>query len=126
MLPYWDRGSYSACRQAKGSQYGIMEHLMRFVGQTEVAAFLANCPALAEPVRAWLTEIRHRRWEGYQALESDFLSVDVSAPPEVVFNLSPSGVRIVTLVDFRNDVVHLTSIQRHPTRASESPIRNEH
>ena len=99
---------------------------MRFVGQTELAAFLVNCPAFSEPVRAWLTEIRHRRWEGYQALKSDFLSVDVSAPPEVVFNLSPSGVRIVTLIDFRNDVVLLTSIQRHPTRSSESPTRNEH
>jgi mRNA-degrading endonuclease HigB of HigAB toxin-antitoxin module len=99
---------------------------MRFVGQTEVAAFLANCPALAEPVRAWLTEIKHRQWEGCQALASDFLSVDVSAPPEVVFNLSPSGVHIVTLFDFRNDVVLLTSIQRHSVLLSEHPIRDEH
>jgi mRNA-degrading endonuclease HigB of HigAB toxin-antitoxin module len=91
-----------------------------------VAAFLANCPALSDPVRAWLTEIKHRRWEGYQALESDFLSADASAPPEVVFNLSPPGVRIVTLVDFRNDVVLLISIQRHPTRSSETHTRNEH
>jgi hypothetical protein len=63
---------------------------MRFVGQTEVAAFLANCPTLAEPVRAWLTEIKHRRWEGYEARACDFLSVDVSAPPDVVFKLSSS------------------------------------
>lgn len=99
---------------------------MRFVGQTEVTAFLADCPALTEPVRAWLTEIKHRRWDGYQALASDFLSVDVSAPPEVVFNLSPPGVRIVTLFDFRNDVVLLTSIQLQSPLLSEHPIRGDH
>jgi mRNA-degrading endonuclease HigB of HigAB toxin-antitoxin module len=99
---------------------------MRFLGQTEVAEFLANCPALAEPVRAWLTEIKHRQWEGYQALASDFRSVDVSAPPEVVFNLSPFGVRIATLFDFRNDVVLLTSIQRDSLLLSEHPIGDEH
>ena len=99
---------------------------MRFVGQAEVTAFLANSPALAEPVRAWLTEVRHRHWDGYQALASDFLSADVSTPPEVVFNLSPSGVRIVTLFDFPNDVVLLTSIQRHSLLLSERPIRGEH
>jgi mRNA-degrading endonuclease HigB of HigAB toxin-antitoxin module len=102
-----------------------MENLMRFAGQTEVAAFLADCPGLAEPVRAWVTEIKHRRWEDYQALASDFLSVDVFAPPEVVFNLSPSGVRIVTLFDFRNDIVLLTSIQRHSLPLSEHLNRDE-
>lgn len=99
---------------------------MRFVGQIEVAAFLVDHPMSAEPVRAWLTEIKRRRWEGYQALASDFLSVDVSAPPEVVFNLSSSGVRIVTLFDFRNDVVLLTSIQRYSVLLPKHPISDEH
>ena len=99
---------------------------MRFVGQTEVAAFLAGNPALADPIRAWLTEIKHRRWDGFQELASDFRSVDVSAPPEVVFNLVTSGVRIATLVDFRNDVVLLTSIQRHSLHLSELRTRKEY
>ena len=75
---------------------------MQFVRQTEVAAFLASYPAPAEPASAWLTEIEHGQWAGYQALASDFLSADVSTPPEVVFNLAPSGVRLITLVDFKN------------------------
>lgn len=99
---------------------------MRFVGQTEVAAFLASYPAQAGPVRAWLTEIKHRQWAGYQALASDFLSADVSTPPEVVFNLAPSGVRLITLVDFKNDVVLLTSIQNRSLLLSDNPIRDEH
>ena len=45
---------------------------MRFVGQTEVAASWRTSPALADLVRAWLTEIKRRQWEGYQALASDF------------------------------------------------------
>jgi mRNA-degrading endonuclease HigB of HigAB toxin-antitoxin module len=97
---------------------------MRFVGQTEVAAFMTNCPAQADLVRAWLAEIKHRRWDRHEALATDFLSVDVSSAPEVVFNLSPSGVRIATVIDFRNGVVLLTSIQRHPIPASEHTIRN--
>lgn len=115
-----------ACSQDQSSQNGSMERLMRFVGQTEIAAFLATSPAVAEPIRAWLTEIKHRKWEGYQALASDFLSADVSAPPQVVFNLRPAGVRILTLFDFRNDVVLLTSIQRDSLHLSERPLRDEH
>lgn len=99
---------------------------MRFVGQTEVAAFLADWPALVDPVRAWLTEIKHRQWSGYQALASDFLSVDASAPPEVVFTLSSACVRIVTLFDFQNDVVLLTSIECNSPRLSEHLTRDEH
>ena len=100
--------------------------MMRFVGQTEVAAFLASSPELADSLRAWLTEIKRRRWNGFQELASDFRSVDVSAPPEVVFNLATSGVRIATLFDFRNDVVLLTSIQRQSLHLSELPTRKEY
>src|SRR5262249_40130768 len=96
---------------------------MRFVGQTEVAAFLADCPAQADAVRAWLAEIKYRRWTDYEALASDFLSVDVSSPPEVVFNLSPFRIRIATLVDFQSGVVLLTSIQRRPI--TPETIRNQ-
>jgi mRNA-degrading endonuclease HigB of HigAB toxin-antitoxin module len=117
---------FSLVVKIEGSQNGIMEHAMRFVGQTEIAAFLADCPAEAEAVRAWLAEIKHRQWGGYEALASDFLSADVSAPPEVVFNLSPSGVRIATLVDLRNGVVMLTSIQCQPLPAFGHTTRNEH
>ncbi|MGY3078336.1 mRNA-degrading endonuclease HigB of HigAB toxin-antitoxin module [Bradyrhizobium sp. LM6.10] len=99
---------------------------MRFVGQTEVAAFLASSPVLADPVRAWLTEIKHRHWNGFQELAFDFRSADVSAPPEVVFNLAATGVRIATLVDFRNEVVLLTSIQRRSPHLSELPTRKEY
>ena len=45
---------------------------------------------------------------------------------EFVFNLATSGIRIVTLVDFRNDVVLLTSIQHQSLRASELPSRKEY
>src|SRR5262249_23544593 len=109
-VPFWEHGLQFTCRQDKSSQNGIVEHLMRFVGQTEVAAFLTGCPAKADAVRAWLCEIKYRDWSGFEALASDFLSVDVSSPPEVVFNLIPSGVRIATLVDFESGVVLLTSI----------------
>ncbi len=92
---------------------------MRFVGQTEIAAFLADCPAHAEAVRAWLLEIKHRRWSNSVALTRDFLSADVSSPPAVVFDLSPFGIRIGTLIDFRSGVVLLTDIEDYASPPSQ-------
>ena len=85
---------------------------MRFVGQTEIAAFLLGSPNQGDGVRAWLAEIKHRRWASAEALAGDFGSVDVSAVPVVVFYLEPRALRIETLVDFRNGVVMLTAIER--------------
>jgi mRNA-degrading endonuclease HigB of HigAB toxin-antitoxin module len=85
---------------------------MRFVGQTEIAAFLAECPDRGDGLRAWLMEMKHRTWGSADALAADFLNVDVSGLPFVIFYLEPIGLRIETLIDFRNGVVLLTTIRR--------------
>jgi len=85
---------------------------MRFVGQTEIAAFLVDSPDQGDGVRAWLAEIKYRRWASAEALAGDFLNVDVSAVPTVIFYLEPRALRIETLIDFRNGVVLLTAIRR--------------
>lgn len=89
---------------------------MRFVGQTEIAAFLAEWPVQGESVRAWLAEIKYREWPSAAALGSDFRSADVSGVPTVVFYLSEAGVRIETLVDFRTGVVMLRGIGIYTTK----------
>ncbi|SRR6266436_183421 len=83
---------------------------MRFVGQTEVAAFLAGSPAYDNTVKAWVAEMRSGQWASATALAADFQNVDVSALPWVVFYLLPSALRIRTLVDFRIGVVMLLAI----------------
>src|SRR5687768_11919937 len=85
---------------------------MRFVGQTEIAAFLADSPDQGDGVRAWLAEVKHRRWASAEALARDFLNVDVSAVPIVIFYLETRALRIETLINFRNGVVLLTAIER--------------
>jgi mRNA-degrading endonuclease HigB of HigAB toxin-antitoxin module len=85
---------------------------MRFVGQTEVAAFLAECPDQSDGLRAWLAEMKHRSWGSANALAADFLNVDASGLPTVIFYLEPTALRIETLIDFRNGVVLLTAIHR--------------
>lgn len=88
---------------------------MRFLGQTEVAEFLRRNPAEAERLQAWLSEIRNRSWDSADALCVDFRSVDMSDPPQAVFQFSDPPLRIDTLIDFRTNVVLLLSIQ-HATR----------
>jgi mRNA-degrading endonuclease HigB of HigAB toxin-antitoxin module len=85
---------------------------MRFVGQTEIAAFLAEYPGDSDGLRAWLAEMKHRSWSSPDALAADFLKVDASSLPAVIFYLEPIALRIETLIDFRNGVVLLTAIQR--------------
>lgn len=92
---------------------------MRFVGQTEVAAFLAGSPAYDNTVRAWVAEMKSGQWRSATALAADFQSVDVSGLPWVIFYLVPSALRIRTLVDFRIGIVMLMAIDppaaRHGT-----------
>jgi hypothetical protein len=88
-----------------------LENAVRFVGQTEIASFLLEWPEYAEPLQAWLTEMKHRRWPSADALAVDFPNVDASRAPVLVFYLLPAGIRIETLVDFRNGIVLLTVIQ---------------
>jgi mRNA-degrading endonuclease HigB of HigAB toxin-antitoxin module len=83
---------------------------MRFVGQTEVAAFLAGSPAYDNTVKAWVAEMKSGQWNSAGALAADFQHVDISALPWVVFYLLPSALRIRTLIDFRIGVVMLLAI----------------
>jgi mRNA-degrading endonuclease HigB of HigAB toxin-antitoxin module len=97
-----------------------MEKIMRFLGQTEIAAFLAECPDESGGLRAWLAEMKHRNWGSVDALAADFLNVDASDLPAVIFYLEPTALRIETLIDFRNGVVLLTAIQRPAMRSGHS------
>jgi mRNA-degrading endonuclease HigB of HigAB toxin-antitoxin module len=97
-----------------------MEKVMRFVGQTEIAAFLAECPDQSDGLRAWLAEMKHRTWGSADALAADFLNIDASGLPTVIFYLEPTALRIETLIDFRNGVVLLTAIQRPAMMPSHS------
>jgi mRNA-degrading endonuclease HigB of HigAB toxin-antitoxin module len=83
---------------------------MRFVGQTEVAGFLAQSPGYVDALRAWLAEMKHGRWASAAALAADFQNVDTSELPSVVFYLTPAALRIETIVDFRMGIVLLVAI----------------
>jgi mRNA-degrading endonuclease HigB of HigAB toxin-antitoxin module len=88
---------------------------MRFVGQTEVAEFLAGSPVYDNTVKAWVAEMRSGQWRSATALAADFQNVDVSALPWVVFYLLPSALRMRTLIDFRIGVVMLLAIDLSAT-----------
>jgi mRNA-degrading endonuclease HigB of HigAB toxin-antitoxin module len=97
---------------------------MRFVGQTEVAAFLAGSPAYDNTIKAWVAEMKSGQWGSAAALAADFQNVDLSALPWVAFYLLPSALRIRTLIDFRIGVVMLLAIDirrlaRHPNATLE-------
>lgn len=94
---------------------------MRFVGQTEVAAFLAGSPAYDNTVKAWVAEMRSGQWGSATALAADFQHVDVSALPWVAFYLLPSALRIRTLIDFRIGVVMLLAIDSSAARHRVQP-----
>ena len=83
---------------------------MRFLGQSEVSEFLAGRPDCGPPVRAWISELKHRDWDCAASLQADFGLVDISALPFVIFHLQPATLRIDTLIDFRRRIVLLTAI----------------
>ena len=91
---------------------------MRFLGQSEVSAFLAGQPDCSPLMRAWVSEMMHRDWDCAAALRADFGIVDTSTLPAVIFFLQPNNLRIATLIDFRRRTVLLTAIERVVLAAS--------
>jgi mRNA-degrading endonuclease HigB of HigAB toxin-antitoxin module len=87
------------------------ENQMRFVGQMEVAAFLGDHPKETDRLQAWLAEIKHRNWDSAEALSADFPNLEASKPPLTVFRLGDAALRVETIIDFRNRVVVLRTIQ---------------
>jgi hypothetical protein len=90
---------------------GPWSFALRFVGQSEVAAFVAQLPAYGDTVRAWVSEMKHRNWLSAAAFATDFKNVDASNLPAVIFYLAPPGLRIETLVDFRAGIIMLVAIE---------------
>jgi hypothetical protein len=85
---------------------------MRFVGLAEIEAFIRDHPPDAEMVRAWVFEMKSRRWDRPEAVIRDHRGANTSRSPTVTFSLASAPVQIETLIDFRNSIVVLTNIQR--------------
>lgn len=90
---------------------GAWEDQMKFLGQSEIAAYVHDHPGEAEMLRAWVGEIKHGTWETAEGLRADFLEVDVSTPPLAIFRLGRRPVRVETIFDFRNRIVLLTALR---------------
>lgn len=86
---------------------------MRFVGQTEVAAFLRSYPKESERLLAWVAEMQHRNWRDARELIVAFREVDTSRLPLTVFRFDRPPMQIETLIDFRTKVLVLLAI-KHP------------
>ena len=84
---------------------------MRFVGQAEIHAVLAEWPEHGDALRAWTFEIKHRWWRSTAELAADFRNVDASRIPAVIFYLPPAGLQIETLIDFRLGIVLATGFR---------------
>jgi hypothetical protein len=84
---------------------------MKFLGQQEAASFLREHSGQGETLRAWVAEVRHRKWDNLEALLVDFENVDATSPPGVVFRFDAAGLQIETFVDFRNGIVLLTGLR---------------
>jgi mRNA-degrading endonuclease HigB of HigAB toxin-antitoxin module len=87
-----------------------MELNMRFVGQTEVAGFLAQSPRYGDTIRAWVAEMKNGKWDSAAALATDFKDLDTSELPSVVFYLTQGTLRIETIIDFRMGIVLMVAI----------------
>ena len=85
---------------------------MRFVGGAEIARFIREHPPETEMVRAWVHEMKCRRWTRPEAVKADLRGADISQPPTIRFHLVSAPVLIDTLVDFHNGIVVLTDIRK--------------
>jgi hypothetical protein len=83
---------------------------MKLLGQLEVAEFVRMHSGEMEVLSAWVSEIRHRRWNDSLSLITDFQSADADQPPRAVFKLGPTPVFVETVIDYRTSVVLVTRL----------------
>lgn len=83
---------------------------MKFLGATELTAFLERHPGQAGALRAWVSEIRHRTWTSVESLTANF-RLAAGRSPEIVFHVGDPPTAIATLIDFRNGVLLVTLIE---------------
>lgn len=84
---------------------------MKLLGQTEVCAFMGECPGHGDTLMAWSSELKHRRWKSAAELAADFGRIDVSGVPVVVFHLAPEWLRVETIINFRLGIILVTGLQ---------------
>ncbi len=81
---------------------------MRVIGLPSLESFWQSHPKAKKPLEKWIQVVEEAKWNNWSQLKSTFRTADlvpVGAKKFVVFNVGGNKYRIVTIVNFKGQVV---------------------
>ncbi len=87
---------------------------MRILGQLALQKAARRQADLANTLAMWRTAIAAAKWSNLAQLKADFPSADY-VPPFTVFNVKGNRYRLITLIDYAEQVVVVRDVLTHAT-----------
>lgn len=89
---------------------------MRVIGLPILESFWKIHPKAKKPLEKWVQVVKQAKWDNWSQLKSTFRTADlvpVRTKKFVVFNIGGNKYRIVTIVNFKGQIVIVEAALTH-------------
>jgi mRNA interferase HigB len=85
---------------------------VRIIGTAELYEFARKHAGARKPLANWEKVVRAAVWKNSEEMKRTFGSVDYD-DPRTIFDLAGNRVRLIALVDFKKQLIHITGVMTH-------------
>ena len=86
---------------------------MNVIGKKRLSEFSDSHADAREQLKAWLSEVEEANWKRSQDIKQRYASVSFLANNILVFNIKGNDYRLVTKIDYKNQIILIQKIGTH-------------
>jgi mRNA interferase HigB len=86
---------------------------MHVVSRKTLQEFWQAHPDVEEPLKAWLKEAGHARWNSFNDIKQRYTSADALPGNRVVFNIKGKHYRLVVKIHYSSGTVYIRFVGTH-------------
>lgn len=92
----------------------MLDFVVRILGQVTLQRVARKHADVANALAVWRAVVTAARWTNFAQLKADLPSADY-VPPFTVFNVKGNKYRLITLIDYAEQVVVTRDVLTHAT-----------
>lgn len=92
----------------------MLKFTVRILGQVTLQQAARKHADVANALAMWTAVVRAARWTNFMQLKAGFPSADY-VPPFTVFNVKGNKYRLISLIDYAEQVVVVRDVLTHAT-----------